>query len=72
MRKERAIWIGSVLALLASLLLARVHPFGDAGLYAAKNAQASLLDDSMVPLELRGILAAKCADCHSETTHVPF
>jgi cytochrome c len=68
----------SALALAASLLLARVHPFGDAGLYGAKAAQApqppqaSLMDHSSIPPAARGILIAKCADCHSTQTHTPF
>lgn len=72
MREKRAVWIGGALALCASLLLARVHPFGDAGLYATKSAQSTLLDHTSVPEEVRAVLADKCAGCHSETTRAPF
>ncbi len=60
------------IALLASLLLARVHPFGDAGLYAANSAQTPILNHSHAPSEIRAILVEKCADCHSNRTRVPF
>jgi cytochrome c len=59
-------------ALAASLVLARIHPFGDAGLYAAKPAQAALANNAQVPNEVRPILVEKCADCHSDQTRVPF
>jgi cytochrome c len=52
-------------ALSASLLLARIHPFGDAGLYAAKSADTPILNQRSVPQEVRAILVEKCADCHS-------
>jgi cytochrome c len=55
----------------ASLVLARVHPFGDAGLYAAKGAETPILNNSQVPAEVRAILAEKCADCHSSQTRAP-
>jgi cytochrome c len=58
--------------LAASLLLARVHPFGDAGLYAPKAPQAPLMENTSVPPEARAILIAKCADCHSVQTRPPF
>jgi cytochrome c len=54
------------------LLLARVHPFGDAGLYAAKAVQPPLMDHSSVPLQVRAILSAKCANCHSVQTAAPI
>jgi cytochrome c len=56
----------------ASLALARVHPFGDAGLYAAKNADAPILNNSQLPSNVRAILDDKCADCHSMQTRTPF
>jgi len=55
-----------------SLALARVHPFGDAGLYAAKNADAPILKNSQVPSNVQAILDEKCADCHSMQTRTPF
>jgi len=61
-----------LIAVGASLALARVHPFGDAGLYAAKNAEAPILNSSQVPSAVRTILAEKCADCHSAQTQAPI
>jgi cytochrome c len=61
-----------LIAVGASLALARVHPFGDAGLYAAKGADASILSNSQVPPAVRAILMEKCADCHSMQTQTPF
>jgi cytochrome c len=61
----------TVLALTTSLLLARGHPFGDAGLYAAHAAVAPLLDHASIPPDARAILTAKCADCHSDRTDAP-
>jgi cytochrome c len=72
MRRLSAIFLGCVSALALSLLLARVHPFGDAGLYGAKNARMPLLADSSVPEGVRVILTNKCADCHSYQTRAPF
>lgn len=70
MRRFRAGSI-TVLALTASLLLARVHPFGDAGLYSAHAAMTPVLEDASIPPPARAILTAKCADCHSDQTHAP-
>ena len=65
---------GCVIALLVSLLLARVHPFGDAGLYAATNAptQSLIMEQNSVPPAARTILMEKCADCHSIQTRTPI
>ncbi len=71
MRRLRDLFIGCAIALGASLLMARVHPFGDAGLYAAKGTQP-IMTNSSVPGEVRATLAAKCADCHSMQTRAPF
>lgn len=56
----------------ASIALARIHPFGDAGLYTAKAAQAPILNNSKVPAAVRAILVEKCADCHSTQTRAPI
>jgi cytochrome c len=64
--------IGCALALVASLLLARIHPFGDAGLYAAKSADTAMLNSKQFPTEVRAILVEKCADCHANQTRAPF
>jgi cytochrome c len=64
--------LAAVLALPASLLLARVHPFGDAGLYAATPEPARIMQHSNVPPRVRDLLIAKCADCHSTQTRAPL
>lgn len=58
-------------ALLSSLFLARVHPFGNAGLFTAPPS-APIPDHSSIPPQVRQLLIAKCADCHSTQTHAPF
>ena len=67
----RKVVLACAVVVSASLLLARVHPFGDAGLYQASSAQAPLLEHSVVPPDVNAILTANCADCHSNQTHVP-
>jgi cytochrome c len=56
----------------ASLLLAHVHVFGDAGLSGAQAAQAPIPERAPIPSDARAILIAKCADCHSTQTHAPI
>jgi cytochrome c len=55
-----------------SLLLARTHPFGDAGLYAASSAPPTSIEHAAVPPAVRAILMTKCADCHSAQTRAPL
>jgi cytochrome c len=62
--------ISCVLALAASVALARIHPFGDAGIFNANTANP-IMERTSVPSEVRTILAAKCADCHSMETRSP-
>ena len=64
--------IFGAIALVASLALARIHPFGDVGLFAAKPADTPILNNAQVPSEVRTILVEKCADCHSNRTRAPF
>lgn len=64
--------VGGLIAVGASLALARIHPFGDAGLYAAKGAETPILNNSQVPAAVRAILVEKCADCHSAQTRAPI
>ena len=66
------ILIFSAIAFAASLVLARIHPFGDAGLYAAKGSDAPIMNQSQVPADVRSMLIEKCADCHSNQPRVPF
>lgn len=72
MKWIRAALLFSLPAFAASLLLARVHPFGDAGLYAAQGEAAPILNHGHVPDAARLVLAEKCADCHSDQTRVPI
>lgn len=62
----------AAIACAASLLLARIHPFGDAGLYAAHAAPPAILERASVPPEVRALLTAKCANCHSSQTRSPL
>jgi len=61
-----------VIVFPASLLLARIHPFGDAGLYAARSPETPMLSHAQVPDAVRSLLAENCADCHSNQPHIPF
>jgi cytochrome c len=61
----------ATLAVAASLLLARVHPFGNARLYMADAEQSPIPDHAAIPPDVRALLIAKCADCHSSQTHAP-
>lgn len=72
MNKGAIAGVGCALALVASLVLARVHPFGDAGLYAANGGGPRVVGDQQMPSEVHAILAEKCADCHSSQTRAPF
>jgi cytochrome c len=61
-----------VAAFAFSLAMARVHLFGDAGLFAGGAGRAPLMEGSSVPPDVREILSAKCADCHSMQTQSPI
>jgi cytochrome c len=64
--------ICGAIVLTASLALGHLHPFGDAGLYAAKPGLARIASNAQVPPEVRAILDEKCADCHSDQPRVPL
>jgi cytochrome c len=66
--KLRATFLVCAMALPASMLLARVHPFGDAGLYTP----AQPAHPSSIPPQANAILTAKCADCHSDNARTPL
>ena len=70
MMRVRTAVLGCATVLLSSLLLARVHPFGDAGLYTPSSKP--IMDHSSVPPKVRDLLTAKCADCHSTQTRTPI
>ena len=71
MRRVRAIVTACVGVLAASFLLARVHPFGDPRLYA-RSSSPPVSDRSGMPPEVRALLLAKCADCHSAQSRPPL
>jgi cytochrome c len=70
----RAIRIALVflIAVMISLALALLHPFGDAHLRAARSSASPLGNLSTIPANPRSVLVQKCADCHSDSTHVPW
>jgi cytochrome c len=72
MRHIYPLIFGFVSAIVVSMLLARVHLFADAGSDTAKAVESPILAHLRVPPEVRTILVAKCADCHSNETRVPF
>jgi cytochrome c len=67
--RKAAIW--AVFACVASFALARIHPFGNAGMYATAPAKTPILAHSNVPENVRSMLVEKCADCHSNRTNAP-
>jgi cytochrome c len=72
MKRIRLTFVAGAFALVASMLLAHAHPFGDAGLYSSPAAPAPIMQHSTVPPEVRATLSAKCADCHSMQTRAPI
>ncbi len=70
MRVARAIFAVSVLGLATSVGLSFVHPWGNPKMGAQQDAP--LLEGTGVPEDVRHVLMAKCADCHSENTHRPM
>jgi cytochrome c len=63
---------GALVGALASLLLGHTHPFGNAGLYTSRYAPPEIMEHAAVPPEVRAMLTAKCADCHSAETRAPL
>lgn len=59
------------LSATTSLVMARVHPLGNGGLYTGA-AHERVAVNAAMPVEVRTILEAKCADCHSSTTRIPW
>lgn len=71
MRIRQILGLACLVLLPASLLLARVHPYGDAGLYTS-SARPPFMEDTHVPPDVRAVLFAKCADCHSAQSRAPI
>ena len=68
---------GALVVALSSLLLARAHPFGNAGLYGPRYAGPRyeprvIMEHAGVPPAVREMLTTKCADCHSAQTRAPL
>ncbi|HXB62628.1 MAG TPA: heme-binding domain-containing protein [Acidobacteriaceae bacterium] len=72
MKHLRATGIVCAAGLITSLLLARAHPFGDAGLHAITPSQTPIAENAAVPVDVRTLLVTKCADCHSAETRLPL
>jgi cytochrome c len=64
------VWITAVLIVGSVAGLGLVHPFGDPRVEPAKGLGALLVGAKM-PAEAKGVLVAKCADCHSSETRWP-
>lgn len=71
MRNVRFATVCGLFALASSLLLARAHPFGDAGLYKQSQARP-IMQQADIPSGVRETLMTKCADCHSAQTRAPL
>jgi cytochrome c len=71
-KHRRAILFCCVFALFASFALARIHPFGDAGLQAPRGPRSTIQAAHEMPPELRAILVEKCANCHSNQPNAPL
>lgn len=67
MKLFRIVSIAAV-TVAASLALTRVHPFGDPGLYFPSVGPPQF---TSAPIDVRAILTAKCANCHSAQTRAP-
>ena len=72
MKVRQIFGLACLLLLPVSLLLARVHPYGDAGLYAKRTPAAPFMQDAHIPPDVRAMLAEKCADCHSAEVRTPL
>jgi cytochrome c len=71
MSSARSTIIVWTVALSASLLFARAHPFGNAGLNAQSRYEP-ILQHADIPQDARETLRTKCADCHSTQTRAPL
>jgi cytochrome c len=72
MKRRQSFLVACVAALTASLWLARIHPFGDAGLYAEQSSPQPIMEHTSMPPAARATLMTKCIDCHSNQTHAPI
>ena len=68
--KTAGVVCGTMLVL--SLLMARAHPFGNAGMYGPVKRQGPLMAGTDITPEAQAILTEKCAQCHSNESRPPF
>ena len=74
MRRAIFVLAGLAALVLLSLVLGLAHPFGNprATTTVATDAPSTLLlEHALMPVEVKSVLRAKCADCHSTQTHWP-
>ena len=64
-------WFG-VLGAVLSPLLARVHPFGNAGLYSSAIVEDPIPSQVVMSAPVRALFNQKCVDCHSSQARPPF
>ena len=62
--------LGAGCLFAACIALSTIHPWGNPRHAALPDSP--LLQGSVVPENVRAILAAKCGDCHSQSTHYPL
>ncbi len=62
--------LGAGILFAACIALSTIHPWGNLRNYVPSGTV--LLEGSAAPDRVRGILATKCGDCHSESTHYPL
>lgn len=64
------VWVSAGVLPLAVAALSMVHPWGN--LHAASASGGSMLAGAEAPEDVRGLLARKCGDCHSDGTEWPL
>ncbi len=75
MRRVIFVLAGLAVLVLLSLILGLAHPFGNprATTTVATDAPSTLLlEHALMPADVKSVLRAKCADCHSTQTHWPW
>ncbi|HXS11317.1 MAG TPA: heme-binding domain-containing protein [Acidobacteriaceae bacterium] len=72
MSNWRLLGWSTVLAAILSLLLARIHPFGSAGLYSRSISGDPIPAQAAFPASVRALLNQKCVDCHSSQARPPL
>lgn len=75
MKRFGVILAGLAGCVVLSLLLGLVRPFGNpraTTTVATDSPSTLLLEHALIPVEVRSVLRAKCADCHSTQTQWPW